>query len=122
MAHYAKVLNGKVTNVIVAEEDFFETYIDNEPGTWIQTSYNTVGGVHLDPETREPDGGVALRYNYAGLGFNYDADADAFYAPKPYDSWVLNTDTYTWEAPVAYPSDDNGYTWNEETQSWDAVA
>ena len=114
MSHYAKVLNGKVINVIVAEEEFFDNFVDTEPGTWIQTSYNTKGGVHLD-------GGTPLRYNYSGFEFNYDSVADAFYPPKPYDSWVLNTDTYLWDCPVVPPSDDGRYNWNEADQSWDAV-
>lgn len=121
MAHFAKVVNGKVVNVIKAELDFFETFIDDSPGEWIQTSYNTTGGVHLDPETGEPDGGEPLRYNYAVIGGNYDAVADAFYAPQPYPSWTLNTDTYLWECPAAYPDDGEIYMWNEENQSWDLV-
>ena len=123
MAHYAKVLDGKVLDVIVAEADFFNTFVDTTPGQWIQTSYNTRGGVHYDPETGEPsaDQGKSLRYNYAWIGGNYDAVADAFYAPQKYNSWTLNTTTYLWEAPVAYPDDDGIYDWNEETQSWDAV-
>ena len=113
MAHYAKVLDGKVIEVIVAEQDFMDEFVDSTPGEWIQTSYNTKGGVHSE-------GGTPLRYNYAGVGFNYDSDADAFYAPKHYNSWVLNTDTYVWEAPVAYPSSGK-HTWNETDKSWDAV-
>ena len=113
MAHFAKVLNGLVIDVIVAENDFFDTFVDTSPGEWIQTSYNTYGGKH--PE------GNPLRYNYASIGFHYDREADAFYAPQPYASWVLNTETYLWEAPVAYPDDGESYMWNEENQSWDPV-
>jgi len=119
MAHFAKVVNGKVDQVIVAEPDFFDSFVDSSPGEWIQTSYNTRGGVHYDPETNEPDGGVALRKNFAGVGYNYDAQADAFYPPQPYTSWTLDTDTYLWNPPVAMPDDGNRYTWNEETTSWD---
>lgn len=119
MAHFAKVVNGKVDQVIVAEPDFFDSFVDSSPGEWIQTSYNTHGGVHYDPETNEPDGGVALRKNFAGVGYNYDAQADAFYAPQPFLSWILNTDSYIWEAPTPMPDDGNRYTWNEETTSWD---
>ena len=122
MAHYAKVLDGKVTKVIVAEQDFIDNLVDDEPGAWIQTSYNTHGGVHYADDTKETisdDQTKALRYNYAGTNWNYDSTADAFYAPKPYDSWTLNTTTYLWEPPVAKP--DGHYIWNEETQSWDAV-
>jgi len=121
MAHFAKVVNGVVSQVIVAEPEFFDTFVDSSPGTWIQTSYNTRGGIHYSPETGEPDGGVALRKNYAGIGFTYDAVRDAFYAPQPYPSWTLNEDSCVWEPPVAYPTDGEFYNWNEETQSWDAV-
>jgi len=121
MAHFAKVVNGVVSQVIVAEPEFFDTFVDSSPGTWIQTSYNTRGGIHYSPETGEPDGGVALRKNYAGIGFTYDAVRDAFYAPQPYPSWTLNEDSCVWEPPVAYPTDGELYNWNEETQSWDAV-
>jgi len=121
MAHFAKVVNGTVSQVIVAEPEFFDTFVDSSPGTWIQTSYNTRGGIHYSPETGEPDGGVALRKNYAGIGFTYDAVRDAFYAPQPYPSWTLNEDSCVWEPPVAYPTDGEFYSWNEETQSWDAV-
>lgn len=110
MAHFAKVVNGTVTKVIVAEPDFFNTFIDNSPGKWIQTSYNTFGGVHND-------GGTPLRKNFAGIGFTYDSDLDAFIPPKPYDSWTLNETTCLWEAPVAYP-DSGVHTWDEETSSW----
>lgn len=121
MAHFAKVNEeNKVVRVIVAEEDFFDTFIDDSPGRWLQTSYNTFGGVHYDPETNEPseDQSQALRYNYAGLGFNYNLTDDAFYAPQPYDSWTLNTDTYLWEPPTPCPDDGQDYGWNEETQEW----
>jgi len=126
MAHYAKVLDGRVTKVIVAEADFFDTFEDDTPGQWIQTSYNTVGGKHYTQQedgtwVESEDQSNSLRKNYAGTNYHYDADADAFYAPKEYDSWVLNTTTYLWEPPVAYPDDGNPYEWNEETQTWDAL-
>ena len=121
MAHFAKVVNGTVEQVIVAEPEFFDTFVDSSPGEWIQTSYNTRGGVHYSPETGEPDGGVALRKNYAGVGFTYDAAKDAFIPPQPYNSWNLNEETCLWEAPVAYPEDGNMYTWNEDTTTWDQV-
>jgi hypothetical protein len=79
---------------------------------WKQTSYNTIGGVHKS-------GGTPLRKNYAGIGYTYDEDKDAFIPPKPFNSWTLNETTCLWEAPVAYPDDDNDYTWNESTQTWD---
>jgi len=121
MAHYAKVNNNIVEQVIVAEADFFDTFVDSSPGEWIQTSYNTRGGQHYDPETGEVDDGTPLRKNYAGIGYTYDSDLDAFYAPQPYPSWILNEDTCQWEAPIAHPDDGNMYQWNEETQSWDEV-
>lgn len=124
MAHYAKINQDNiVVNVIVAEPEFFETFVDDSPGTWLKTSYNTFGGVHYDPETLLPsdDQSKALRYNFAGLGFNYDKQADAFYCPKPYESWTLNTDTYLWEPPIDYPNDGSGYSWNEEEQQWDLM-
>jgi len=118
MAHYAKVNNNIVEQVIVAEADFFDTFVDTSPGEWTQTSYNTRGGQHYDPETGEVDDGTPLRKNYAGVGYTYDSTRDAFYAPQPYPSWTLNEDTCLWEAPVAYPEDGNKYNWNEETTSW----
>ncbi len=113
MAHYAKIVNGIVAKVIVAEADFFTDFVDDSPGEWVQTSFNTHGGVHSD-------GGTALRKNYAGVGFHYDGTG--FYAPQPYDSWTLNSTTYLWEAPTPYPTDGKAYDWNEETQTWDEVS
>ena len=107
MAHYALIEDGVVTNVIVAEQDF----IDTQSGTWVQTSYNTQAGVHLL-------GGTPLRKNYAGIGYVYDADRDAFYAPSPYPSWSLNEDTCLWEAPVAHPNDGLMYNWDEAALTW----
>jgi len=121
MGHFAKVNNGVVEQVIVAEPEFFDTFVDSSPGQWIQTSYNTRGGVHYGQDG-QPDGGVALRKNYAGIGFSYDAQRDAFIPPKPYASWILNEDTCQWEAPAPYPNDGSFYTWNETNQTWDAVA
>lgn len=117
MAHFAKVCDGKVVQVIVAEPEFFNTFVDSSPGEWIQTSYNTRGGVHYGQDGN-PDGGVALRGNYAGIGFTYDRTNDVFYAPSPFPSWTLNNTTWTWEAPVAYPTDGKIYQWNEETKNW----
>jgi hypothetical protein len=114
MAHFAKVQDGIVTKVIVAEPEFFDTFVDDSPGEWIQTSYNTIGGTHTQ-------GGTPLRKNYAGVGFTYDRVLDAFIPPQPYPSWVLNEDTCLWVAPVAYPDDGEEYQWNEDTQSWVAV-
>jgi len=113
MAHFAKIENGIVMQVIVAEQYF----IDHQDGQWVQTSYNTRGGIHYAPNSNDPDGGIALRKNYAGKGYTYDPDRDAFIPPKPYDSWTLDEATCTWEAPVPRP-DDGRYLWNEEAQSW----
>lgn len=123
MAHYAKVLNKKVQKVIVAEEDFFNTFVDSSPGEWIKTSFNTRGGVHYQPNSHTPsdDQSKALRKNFAGIGHTYDEDRDAFIEPKPYDSWVLNETTCLWEAPVALPDTENSYNWNEENQTWDLI-
>lgn len=123
MAHFAKVLNGIVQQVIVAEPEFFETFVDTSPGEWIQTSYNTRGGVHYNPETNQPstDQSKALRKNYAGIGYTYDRDRDAFIPPKPYASWILDEQTCLWNAPTPYPTDGKHYVWNEDTKSWDEV-
>ena len=120
MAHFAKVQDGVVTQVIVAEPEFFDTFVDSTPGEWIQTSYNTRGGVHYDPETQQPSSTQekALRKNYAGIGFTYDRDRDAFIPPKPFDSWLLDEGTCLWEAPVPYPTDGGMYRWDEETTTW----
>jgi len=120
MAHFAKVVNGTVTQVIVAEPEFFDTFVDSSPGEWIQTSYNTRGGVHYQPDSQEPsaDQSKALRKNYAGIGFTYNRELDAFIPPKPYNSWTLNETSCLWEAPTPKPDDGNLYNWNKETVSW----
>lgn len=115
MSHFAKVLDGKVVQVIVAEPEFFETFVDTSPGNWIQTSYNTYGNAHKL-------GGTPLRGNFAGIGFNYDQINDVFYAQQPYASWVLNESTWLWEPPTIYPEDGKSYKWNEATTSWDEIA
>jgi hypothetical protein len=112
MSHFAKVVDGVVTQVIVAEPEFFNTFVDSSPGEWIQTSYNTRGGVHLN-------GGTPLRKNYAGVGFTYDRARDAFIPPKPYPSWVLDEAACLWNAPVQRPDDGNPYAWNEAAQQWE---
>lgn len=123
MAHFAKVRDGIVEQVIVAEPDFFDTFVDNTPGEWIQTSYNTRGGIHYEPNSDTPsaDQSKALRYNYAGVGFSYDTQKDAFIPPQPYPSWLLNEESCLWEPPIPHPNDGNPYHWNEETQTWDEV-
>lgn len=110
MAHYAKVNNGIVEKVIVAEADFFNTFVDSSPGEWIQTSYNTFGNQHPN--------GTPLRGNFASIGFTYDKENDVFYAPKPYPSYILNTSTWLWEAPIAMPTDGKKYRWDEATTNW----
>jgi len=111
MSHYAKVLNGIVQQVIVAEAEFFQTFVDTSPGDWIQTSYNTYGGQHRN-------GGTPLRKNYAGIGFTYDRTKDAFIPPKPFASWTLNEETCLWDAPTPMPTDGKFYEWDETTTSW----
>ena len=129
MAHYAKVTDGIVTRVLVAEADYFDTYVDDTPGKWVKTSYNMRGGVyHIDNVPAEDQSVIEgdearQRKNFAGVGFTYDETRDAFIPPKLYPSWVLNEDTCLWNAPVDYP--DGGiasdYQWNEETQTWDEI-
>ena len=130
MSHYAKVVDGKVTQVIVAEAEFFNTFVDTSAGTWIQTSYNTRGGVHYGQDGK-PDDGVALRGNYAGIGSIYDQANDVFYAPRPVDrngiscaSWTIGAPTWEWVNPVPVPDDvftgtpPKRYSWDEATTSW----
>lgn len=114
MAHFAKVLNGQVVQVIVADNEFFESFIDSSPGEWIQTSYNTHGGQH--PEGRP------LRMNYAGIGYSYDAQRDAFIPPQPYPSWLLNDATCLWEPPIPMPEGGGPYLWDESAMQWVAAA
>jgi len=134
MAHFAKVENGVVTSVIVIEQDVLNTGHWGDPSSWVQTSYNTSGGVHSQ-------GGTPLRKNYAGIGYTYDSGRDAFIPPKPFASWLLNETTCQWGAPTAmpvvegkrylwresdtswveqptYPIDGKTYTWNLETGTW----
>jgi hypothetical protein len=104
MAYFAKVNNGIVEKVIVAEESFFDTFVDDSAGQWLETKM---------------DG--SIRKNYAGIGFSYDSTRDAFIPPQPFPSWELNEETCLWECPVAYPNDGNMYEWNETDQQWDEV-
>ena len=112
MAHFAEIdLDNTVIRVLVVPDEVEsngQDYLSNEiglGGTWIQTSYNS-----------------RIKKNFAGIGYSYDITRDAFIAPKPYISWVLNEDSCQWEAPVAMPTDDKVYVWNEETTSWDELA
>jgi len=124
MAHYAKVINGLVIEVNVATQE----WVDKQPNkwAWVQTSYNIYGGVYYDNATGQPaiDQSVIelkpgrKRKNYAGIGYRYDSERDAFIPPTPYPSWKLNEDTCLWEAPIPYPSDNKQYIWNEAKQEW----
>ena len=170
MSHFAKIDDDNiVTQVIVAEQSFINSGAVGDSSSWIQTSYNTHGGVHhcggieyitepveavdavlytdkdIIPEDKEVgdvmipaveaveavyvegkspedvgeiDGGVALRKNYAGIGYTYDEDLDAFHAPKPFASWILNEDNCLWYAPVAKPGDGKNYSWDEDSLAW----
>tara|TARA_R110001632_G_scaffold231896_1_gene371370 strand:- start:12 stop:326 length:315 start_codon:yes stop_codon:yes gene_type:complete len=104
MSHFAKIENNIVTKVIVAEVEFFDTFVDDTPGQWLET---------------KEDG--SIRKNHAGIGFTYDATRDAFIPKKPYASWTLNNTTCRWDCPVTYPDDDKVYNWNETDQTWDEV-
>jgi hypothetical protein len=122
MAHYAKVLNNQVVDVIVADETFMENFVDNSPGEWVQTSYNTVGGVHYNEDlTPSNDQSKALRKNFAGVGYTYDSERDAFIPPKPYESWSLDEQSCLWKPPVPRPDNNSFHGWNEENQSWEEV-
>lgn len=118
MAHFAQVdENNIVTQVIVIDQETLNLGHWGDPSTFVQTSYNTRGGVHYGQDG-QPDSGVALRKNYAGIGHIYDPDRDAFYAPQPFPSWVLNEDTCYWESPTPMPTDNKLYRWDEDTLSW----
>ena len=118
MGHYAKVLDGKVLDVMTCDANFFlplseggSGFIDTSAGNWIQTSYNTIGNVHLN-------GGTPLRGNYAGIGYTYDAVNDVFYEPQPYPSWTLSQNTWLWQPPVPYPETGEMYIWDEAIINW----
>ena len=111
MAHFAKIENGIVLAVIVAEQDFINSGAVGDQNSWVQTSYNTHGGTHTL-------GGTPLRKNFAGIGYTYDSERDAFIPPKPYPSWILNEDTCLWDAPVAHPANNSIYQWDEENTQW----
>jgi hypothetical protein len=110
MGHYAKVVNEKVTQIIVADEEFFKTFVDSSPGQWIKTSYNTYGNKHAT-------GGTPLRGNFAGIDFIYDAKSDVFYAPQPYLSWALDSN-WLWQPPIPMPIDGKLYIWDELIKNW----
>lgn len=119
MSHYAHIdSNNTVTEVIVAEQDFIDSLEDS--AEWIQTSYNTVGGIHLGHD-RMPDNGTPLRKNYAGAGYTYDKERDAFIPPTPYPSWLLEETTCTWNSPIPLPDDGRYYQWDESTTNWMSI-
>jgi len=126
LGHFAKVVDGRVTAVIVAESDFFDTFVDSSPGDWIRTSYNTRGNVYYTPNTTtpDPDQSKKLRANYAGIGYHYDPTvvingiSGVFYAPNNHKGWILNTDTWMWEPPIPYPTDGQLYFWDNATENW----
>jgi hypothetical protein len=120
MSHFAKVVNGVVVEVIAAELEFFDTYVDTTPGEWIQYSYNTHGGIHYQPNSNIPseDQSKALRKNGASIGGTYDRERDAFIPPKLYPSWTLNEQTCRWDPPMPWPADDKNYRWDEATLNW----
>lgn len=129
MSHFAQIDdNDIVINVIVAEQAFINSEILGSANSWIQTSYNTRANIHYDTVTNQPDGGIALRGNYAGIGFKYDRINDVFYPPQPYPSWTISADTnWVWTAPIPMPSDvgtdtlSKTYIWNETAGSWDLI-
>lgn len=122
MGHFAKVENGIVTHVIVADQAWINSGAEGDPSLWIQTSYNTHGGIHYGADGN-PDGGVALRGNYAGIGYVYDKTHDAFYPPRPKDhlgitceSWSISSPNWIWTAPVAWPGET--HVWDETSKAW----
>jgi hypothetical protein len=120
MAHFALIEDGIVMNVIVAEQEVIDSGIFGDPSNWVQTSYNTKGGIHYDPVTNTPDNGIPFRKNYAVIGGVYDKERDAFYEQKPYSSWILNEETCKWQAPIPYPNVPNTkrYFWDEANLEW----
>jgi hypothetical protein len=127
MGHWAQLDdNNMVIQVVVADDDKEEWLTEALGGVWVQTSYNTYAGVHYtldenNQRTESADQSKALRFNYAGIGYTYDEERDAFIPPKAFDSWVLNEDTCLWEAPIPYPADGGVYSWDEESGDWVTV-
>ena len=121
MAHVAKIVNGSVRRVLVTNDSFDDGGVqwaeEAFGGTWVQTSYNTHGGVHYTDGEPSADQTKALRFNYAGIGFTYDEARDAFIPPQPYASWALDEGTCLWVAPIAYPAEGD-YAWDEEAGDW----
>ena len=122
MAHFAKLDENNVVVFVTAgrqEDHGKELELTERTGdVYKQTSYNTHGGVHYTDGEPSVDQSKAFRYNYAGIGFTYDEDRDAFIPPKPFDSWSLDETTCLWQAPIEYPADGADYTWNESLGDW----
>lgn len=122
MSYFAKVENGIVVDVIRIDQDVLDTGLWGDPASFVQTSYNTHGGIHYEPNSNppvpSPDQSKALRANYAGIGYTYDLVNDVFYAPQPYPSWTISAPTWIWQPPVPYPNDGKLYVWDEATLSW----
>jgi hypothetical protein len=119
MSHFAEIDgDGIVQRVIVIEQNVLDSGNWGDPSNWIQTSYNTRGGVHYAPNSNDPDDGIALRKNYAGVGYTYDQARDAFIPPKRFPSWNLNGDTCQWDPPTPRPDDGKRYDWDEDTVGW----
>jgi hypothetical protein len=118
MSHFAEIKDGIVQRIIVIEQNVLDSGNWGDSNNWVQTSYNTRGGIHYAPNSNDPDSGVALRKNYAGKGYTYDQTRDAFIAPQPFPSWLLNEDTCLWDAPIPRPDDGKMYRWDEDTTSW----
>jgi hypothetical protein len=136
MAYFAKLGTGNIVEKVISinnsvitdsngneQEQLGIDFINklyNTNDTWKKVSYNTVGGLYYNPNTGalDTDQSKSFRKNFPNIGYIYDESRDAFIAPKPYNSWVLNENTCKWNAPISLPDDGNQYTWNEETQSW----
>ena len=120
MSHFAEIDNDNIVQrVLVVDQDFIDSGRLGDPNNWVQTSYNTRGGVHYAPNSKTPDGGIAFRKNYAGIGHIYDKERDAFIGPQPFASWTLDEDSCLWVPPVAHPMDGQGpYYWDEDIRNW----
>jgi hypothetical protein len=122
MAHWAEINNRVVVHVLVTNDndtdEGYDWLVENLGGVWVKTSYNTHGGIHYTDGKPSKDQSKALRKNYAGIGFTYDPDRDAFIPPKPYESWVLDEASCLWQAPIEYPADGGVYEWEETEGDW----
>jgi hypothetical protein len=130
MTHYAFLDENNIVTEVIVGKDENKLIEGKDPETWYgefrgqvckRTSYNTIGGIHYDPFTNNVDNNVAFRKNYAGIGYSYNSELDAFIPPKPFNSWILDQASCLWEAPVPMPADGKDYAWNEELQSWDVI-